>query len=199
MIALMSIYPWFHVKTNSSPFVQVFVAIGIPGAAGILNFVVLTAAMSATNSAIFSTSRSLYALAASGNAPARFKELSLQAVPNRALTFSTLILFITVVLNYIIPAGFFNVIAGVSTITFVFTWLIIMFAHIKFRQAHPAGIKHFKMPGYPITSWLTIAFFFGILVILLFVDATRVPLIVSIVIFALLAWGFNYTRKGKKN
>ncbi len=199
MIALMSIYPWFHVKTNSSPFVQVFVAIGIPGAAGILNFVVLTAAMSATNSAIFSTSRSLYALAASGNAPARFKELSPQAVPNRALTFSTLILFITVVLNYIIPAGFFNVIAGVSTITFVFTWLIIMFAHIKFRQAHPAGIKHFKMPGYPITSWLTIAFFFGVLVILLFVDATRVPLIVSIVIFALLAWGFNYTRKGKKN
>ena len=198
MIALMSIYPWFHVKTTSSPFVQVFAAIGIPGAAGILNFVVLTAAMSATNSAIFSTSRSLYALAESGNAPQRFKELSPQAVPTRALTFSTIILFVTVILNYVMPAGIFDVIAGVSTITFVFTWLIILFAHIKFRQAHPAGITSFKMPGYPFTSWLTIIFFFGVLVILLFIDTTRIPLIISAVIFVLLAIGFNYTPKGKK-
>lgn len=198
MIALMSIYPWFHVKTTSSPFVQVFAAIGIPGAAGILNFVVLTAAMSATNSAIFSTSRSLYALAESGNAPQRFKELSPQAVPTRALTFSTIILFVTVILNYVMPAGIFDVIAGVSTITFVFTWLIILFAHIKFRQAHPAGITSFKMPGYPFTSWLTIIFFFGVLVILLFIDTTRIPLIISAIIFVLLAIGFNYTPKGKK-
>ncbi|WP_278930301.1 amino acid permease [Limosilactobacillus oris] len=198
MIALMSIYPWFHVKTTSSPFVQVFAAIGIPGAAGILNFVVLTAAMSATNSAIFSTSRSLYALAESGNAPQRFKELSPQAVPTRALTFSTIILFVTVILNYVMPAGIFDVIAGVSTITFVFTWLIILFAHIKFRQAHPAGITSFKMPGYPLTSWLTIIFFFSVLVILLFIDTTRIPLIISAVIFVLLAIGFNYTPKGKK-
>src|SRR5699024_5754012 len=62
MIAMMVIYPWTQIKTTSSPFVQVFAAIGIPGAAGIINFVVLTAAMSATNSAIFSTSRSLYSL-----------------------------------------------------------------------------------------------------------------------------------------
>ena len=198
MIAIMAVYPWNKITTTSSPFVQVFAAIGIPGAAGILNFVVLTAAMSATNSAIFSTSRSLYALAESGNAPQRFKELSPQAVPTRALTFSTIILFVTVILNYVMPAGIFDVIAGVSTITFVFTWLIILFAHIKFRQAHPAGITSFKMPGYPFTSWLTIIFFFGVLVILLFIDTTRIPLIISAIIFVLLAIGFNYTPKGKK-
>ena len=130
MIAMMSIYPWFHIKTTSSPFVQVFAAIGVPGAAAILNFVVLTAAMSATNSAIFSTSRSLYSLARSGNAPKRFGELSAKAVPNHALTFSSLILFITVILNYIMPAGIFDVIAGISTITFIFTWIIILVAHI---------------------------------------------------------------------
>ena len=96
------------------------------------------------------------------------------------------------------PAGIFDVIAGVSTITFVFTWLIILFAHIKFRQAHPAGITSFKMPGYPFTSWLTIIFFFGVLVILLFIDTTRIPLIISAIIFVLLAIGFNYTPKGKK-
>lgn len=198
MIALMSIYPWFRVKATSSPFVQVFAAIGIPGAAGILNFVVLTAAMSATNSAIFSTSRSLYALAKSGNAPRRFGELSSQAVPTQALTFSTLILFVTVILNYIMPAGIFNVISGISTITFIFTWLIILFAHIKFRQTHPKGIHDFTMPGYPLTSWLTIIFFLGVLVILLFVDATRIPMILAIVIFVAMAVGFNFTVKGRK-
>lgn len=198
MIALMSIYPWFRVKETSSPFVQVFAAIGIPAAAGILNFVVLTAAMSATNSAIFSTSRSLYALAKSGNAPQRFGRLSPQAVPTQALTFSTVILFITVILNYVMPAGIFNVISGISTIFFIFTWLIILFAHVKFRQAHPKGIHRFTMPGYPVTSWLTIIFFLGVLVVLFFVDATRVPLILSIIIFAILAVAFNFTAKGKK-
>lgn len=152
MIAMMSIYPWFQIKTTSSPFVQVFAAIGVPGAAAILNFVVLTAAMSATNSAIFSTSRSLYSLARSGNAPKRFGELSAKAVPNHALTFSSLILFITVILNYIMPAGIFDVIAGISTITFIFTWIIILVAHIKFRQQNPKGVANFRMPGYPITS-----------------------------------------------
>lgn len=69
MLAIMAVYPWNKITTTSSPFVQVFAAIGVIGAAGILNFVVLTAAMSATNSAIFSTSRSLYSLARGGNAP----------------------------------------------------------------------------------------------------------------------------------
>ncbi|MBB1085610.1 amino acid permease [Limosilactobacillus fastidiosus] len=191
MIAMMVIYPWTQIKTTSSPFVQVFAAIGLPGAAGIINFVVLTAAMSATNSAIFSTSRSLYSLSRSGNAPKRFGELSAKAVPNRALTFSSVILFITVILNYIMPAGIFDVIAGISTITFIFTWIIILFAHIKYRQKNPKGVSYFMMPGYPITSWLTIIFFLAVLVILLFIDSTRIPLILSVIIFVALAWGYS--------
>lgn len=198
MIALMVIYPWNQVKTTSSPFVQVFAAIGVPGAAAILNFVVLTAAMSATNSAIFSTSRSLYALASGGNAPQRFAKLSGKAVPNNALTFSSLILFITVILNYIMPAGVFDMIASISTITFIFTWLIILWAHIKYRQQHPAGVTYFNMPGFPLTSWLTIIFFIAVLVILLFIDSTRIPLILTAVIFALLAVGYGLVEK-KKN
>lgn len=198
MIALMAIYPWYQVKTSSSPFVQVFAAVGIPGAAAILNFVVLTAAMSATNSAIFSTSRSLYSLARGGNAPRQFGELSAKAVPNKALTFSSLVLFITVILNYVMPAGVFDMIASISTITFIFTWLIILWAHIEYRKKNPRGVAFFKMPGFPLTSWLTIFFFLAILVILLFIDSTRVPLIITAVIFALLAIGYTFIEK-KKN
>jgi Gamma-aminobutyrate permease and related permeases len=137
MIAMMSVYPWNMIKTTSSPFVQLFQAVGIPGAAAILNFVVLTAAMSATNSSIFSTSRSLYALATGHNAPQKFAKLSNQAVPNNALRFSSLILFIVVILNYIMPAGIFNIVSGVSTINFVFVWLIILWCHIVYRKKHP--------------------------------------------------------------
>ena len=197
MIAMMVIYPWYQIKTSSSPFVQVFAAIGLPGAGAILNFVVLTAALSATNSAIFSTSRSLYALARGGNASQRFGTLSTKAVPNSALTFSSLILFIAVVLNYIMPTGVFDMIASISTITFIFTWLIILWAHIKYRRQHPAGVTFFKMPGYPLTSWLTIVFFIGVLVILLFIDSTRLPLLITATIFALLAIGYGFLAKRK--
>lgn len=197
IFVIVSIYPWDELKAVGSPFVETFTKVGITGAAGIINFVVLTAAMSATNSAIFSTSRSLYSLARSGNAPKRFGELSAKAVPNNALTFSSLILFITVILNYIMPAGIFDVIAGISTITFVFTWIIILAAHIKYRQKNPQGGSYFKMPGYPITSWLTIIFFLAVLVILLFIDSTRIPLILSIVIFIALAWGYNLKKTDK--
>ena len=185
MLAIMAVYPWNQIKTSSSPFVQVFAGIGITGAAALLNFVVLTAAMSATNSAIFSTSRSLYSLAQGGNAPKGFQELSRQAVPVKAMRFSSLILFVVVILNYVMPAGIFTVISGVSTINFIIVWLIILWAHIKYRAAHPEG-NAFAMPGFPYTSWLTIFFFIAILVILLFIDSTRLSLIISLIFFLVL-------------
>ncbi|TSO26978.1 amino acid permease [Lactobacillus sp. LL6] len=188
MLAIMAVYPWNKIQTTSSPFVQVFGAIGIVGAAGILNFVVLTAAMSATNSAIFSTSRSLYALARGGNAPKKLGELSNKAVPNNALTVSSLILFVIVILNYLMPAKIFDVVSTVSTICFIIVWMIIMWAHIKYRQANKNNLGSFRMPGYPITSWLTLIFYFVILVILFFIESTRLPLIISI-IFVVLLWG----------
>ena len=198
MIAIMAVYPWNKITTTSSPFVQVFTGIGVTSAAAILNFVVLTAAMSATNSAIFSTSRSLYALATGGNAPEKFADLSNKAVPNKALTFSSLILFVVVILNYVMPAGIFNIISGVSTINFVFVWLIILWCHIAYRKQHPEGIAGFSMPGYPITSWVTIIFFIFVLIVLFSVPATRASLIISMVFFACLFVGYYFLAGRKK-
>ncbi len=85
----MSVYPWNKITTTASPFVQVFSGIGVIGAAGILNFVVLTAAISATNSCLFSTSRTMYALSMGGNASSFLNRLGRNGVPNIALNFST--------------------------------------------------------------------------------------------------------------
>jgi Gamma-aminobutyrate permease and related permeases len=117
MIAIMSVYPWNKITTTASPFVQVFSGIGITGAAGILNFVVLTAALSATNSCLFSTSRTLHALSWGGNAPKGLAKLNKSGVPTNSLNFSALVLLIIVVLNYLMPASVFTMISGVSTLT----------------------------------------------------------------------------------
>lgn len=197
MIAIMAIYPWNKIVTTSSPFVQVFRGIGITSAAAILNFVVLTAALSATNSAIFSTSRSLYALATGGNAPQRFAKLSNKAVPNYALQFSSAILFVVVILNYVMPAGIFNIVSGVSTINFIFVWLIILACHLAYRRQHPSGVTQFRMPAYPASSWLTLLFFALILVILAFLPETRVPLIFSVGWFIVLFFAYDLSKKRK--
>ncbi|WP_442761100.1 amino acid permease, partial [Paucilactobacillus nenjiangensis] len=162
MIAIMMVSPWNKITTTSSPFVQVFSGIGITSAAAILNFVVLTAAMSATNSAIFSTSRTLHALATGGNAMERFAKLSKHMVPNTALHFSSAILFVVVILNYVMPEGIFNLISGVSTINFVFVWLIMLWCHLKFRKSRPEGVKEFLMPGYPYTHYRSLIYFIAV-------------------------------------
>lgn len=200
MIAIMAVEPWNEIKTTSSPFVQVFGAIGIPAAAGILNFVVLTAAMSATNSAIFSTSRSLYALAYSGNAPRRLGKISKQGVPSRALTFSSLILFVIVILNYLMPGKIFDVISTVSTINFIMVWLMIMWCHLKYRKENKGKTSKFSMPGAPWTDWLTIIFYLAILVILFVLPTTRLATILSLVFVACLWIGYGlFTKKVKEN
>lgn len=186
MLAIMCVYPWNKITTTASPFVQVFSGIGITAAAGILNFVVLTAAMSATNSAIFSTSRTLYALATGGNAGKRYTKLKASHVPVNALNFSSAILFVVVILNYVMPAGIFSLISGVSTINFVFVWIILLWCHIKFRKQKPLGVSTFKMPGYPFTDYASLIFFVGVLVFLLFDAQTRISVMVSLVWFVAL-------------
>lgn len=180
MIAIMSVYPWNKISTTTSPFVQVFAAIGLPGTAGILNFVVLTAALSATNSCLFSTSRTLHSLSSSGNAPQKLTAVNSRGVPVASLNFSTVILLLVVLLNYLIPANVFELISSISTISFVLVWIILVYCHLQFRRKKPQGSLAFRMPGYPTTDYLTLLFFGAFLIFLLFNVQTRLPLLVAL-------------------
>lgn len=197
MLAIMSVYPWNQIKTTSSPFVQVFTGIGITTAAGILNFVVLTAALSATNSAIFSTSRSLYSLARNGHAPKKLGNLTSKAIPMNALMTSSTILFVVVILNYVMPARIFDVVSTVSTICFVIVWIMIMAAHVVYRRQNKDNLGKFRMPGYPLTSWLTIAFYVAILILLFFIESTKLALIISIIFIVILAISYSFIKKNE--
>ncbi|MED3629656.1 amino acid permease [Bacillus subtilis] len=188
LLVIMSIYPWDVINPSESPFVQVFVAVGIVGAASIINFVVLTSAASACNSAVFSTSRMVYSLAKDHNAPESMAKLTQRKVPRNALFFSAIVILIGVTLNYIMPEGVFTLITSISTVCFIYIWGITVICHMKYRKTRPelAKTNKFKLPLYPFTNYLILAFLAFVLVVLALAQDTRVSLFVTPVWFILL-------------
>lgn len=183
MFVLMCIYPWNEISTSSSPFVQVFSGIGINFAAAVINFVVLTAALSACNSAIFSTSRTLFVLASSGQAPKRMAKISNRSVPVSSLVFSSSVLFVIVVLNYILPSSIFEIISGVATVSFIFVWIILVWCHYKYRQQNLTKKSVFPMPLYPVSNFVTIFFFIAVLGLLTLSESTLLSIIFALLWF----------------
>lgn len=200
LIVIMSIYPWNSINPAKSPFVEVFAAVGIVAAASIINFVVLTSAASACNSGIFSTSRMVYSLAKENNAPKSMKKLTLHKVPSNALIFSAVVILISVILSYIMPEGVFVLITSISTFCFIFIWAIIVICHLKYRKANPelAAKSKFKMPFYPISSYIILIFIVFVLVVLALNKETRVALFVTPVWFIILGIIYKII-KSKRN
>ncbi|MBV4442584.1 amino acid permease [Clostridium tyrobutyricum] len=200
LIVIMSIYPWNSINPAKSPFVEVFAAVGIVAAASIINFVVLTSAASACNSGIFSTSRMVYSLAKENNAPKSMKKLTSHKVPSNALIFSAFVILISVILSYIMPEGVFVLITSISTFCFIFIWAIIVICHLKYRKANPelAAKSKFKMPFYPISSYIILIFIVFVLVVLALNKETRVALFVTPVWFIILGIIYKII-KSKRN
>ncbi|MBT2655512.1 amino acid permease [Bacillus sp. ISL-18] len=200
LVVIMSIYPWNAINPAKSPFVQVFVAVGIAAAAGIVNFVVLTSAASACNSAVFSTSRMIYSLAKDKNAPDSFAKLTSRKVPSNALFFSTVVILIAVILNYVMPEGVFTLITSISTVCFIFIWGITVISHLKYRKTRPdlAKVNQFKLPLYPFSNYLILAFLAFVLVVLALAEDTRIALFVTPVWFIMLI-GIYKIRSMKAN
>lgn len=194
MIAIMAVYPWNNITTDASPFVQVFSGIGIKSAAGILNFVVLTAALSATNSCLFSTSRTLYSLSIKGNAPKKMAMVGRNGVPIWALMFSGAALLVIVLMNYFMPASVFSLISTVSTINFIVVWIVLLWTHVVYRH-RTKNLSAYQMPGYPYTNYLSLAFFIGILVLLVIIKQTRMAMIFTALFWIVLVFIYNMRKK----
>lgn len=191
LAVIMSIYPWTAVNPTSSPFVAVFTAVGIAGAASLVNFVVITSAASATNSGIFSTSRMIYALSKRGHAPQSMRRLTGAHVPYQATIFSAAVLLITVALNYVMPESVFVMITSISTFCFIYIWAIMVICHLKYRKQKPELAKQstFRMPLYPVMNYVILAFFVFVLGILALSEDTRIALLFTPAWFLIL-WAF---------
>lgn len=199
LFVIMSVYPWNKISISESPFVQVFTTVGVIAAAGIVNFIVLTFAASACNSAVFSTSRMVYSLAMEKNAPQTLSKINKRHVPSRALYFSVTVIFIVIALNYLIPSAetVFTLISSISTVCFLYIWAVIVICHYKYRKTMAPGAKkhRFKLPFFPISNIVILVFLAAILVVLTFSAETRLALFITPAWFILLLVVYTFVKK----
>ncbi len=191
LAVIMSVMPWRAIDPNQSPFIKLFTFAGIPIAATLVNFVVLTSAASSANSGIYSTSRMLFGLALTRKAPKLFGKLSRTAVPATGLLFSCICLLPAAIILYFNNKDImhaFTLVTTMSTILFIFVWGLIICSYLAYRLKRPAlhASSSYKMPWGLLTSGFCLVFFAALLVALAFKEDTRLALTYSPLWFILL-------------
>jgi L-asparagine transporter-like permease len=177
-IAIMvTMVPWNQAGSSStpsgSPFVTAFSAARVPYAAAIMNFVVLTAALSSVNTNLYLSTRMLFSLGQGGYAPAWMGKVSGNGVPHRALLASTAGIIAAILLAIFAPKNAFLMLYGTAVAGMLFVWLVILSTHLQFRRAIPAdrlARLPMRLPGHPFFTVVNIVLLLGISVTTFFVD-----------------------------
>lgn len=170
---VVAIVPWTKAGLSESPFVTVFRSVGVPFAAGIMNFVVLTAALSSMNTNLYLTGRMLFSLSRSGHAPKVFGQLSKEGGPRHAVLASTLGLLLAAFLSVKFPDTAYMYLFGVSIFGGIFVWILILVSILRFRKIRAErGLapSPFRMPLFPILPWVGILALVAILVDCFFIQ-----------------------------
>ncbi|WP_288498245.1 amino acid permease [uncultured Acinetobacter sp.] len=168
---IMSLIPWNQLDLgglDKSPFVMIFSQLGIEWAAHLLNFIILTAALSVYNSGMYANSRMLHGLAIQGNAPTIFAKVTQQGVPVPAVVFSSVLIFGCVLLNYFIPEQALSHLMYMAVAALVLNWAIISFTHLKFKKIAQIEGTQTKFPALfsPFSNYLVLTFIVMILYIM---------------------------------
>ncbi|MFI5754460.1 amino acid permease [Streptomyces sp. NPDC051569] len=195
---ILAVVRWTEFEEGTSPFVHAFAKMGIPLAAGIVNFVVLTAALSSCNSGMYSTGRMLRDLAANSEAPKVFGKLNARKTPAVGITLSVALMGIGVILNYVVPEKAFGYVTSVATAAGIWTWMMILISHIRYRRGVEAGrlpASPFPAPGGSLFSWVALAFLGLVTCLIAYDKDARVCLYVAAVWAVGLAVGWQYLRR----
>ncbi|BDH03580.1 MULTISPECIES: amino acid permease [Streptomyces] len=193
LTVILCVVKWTEFAPGVSPFVKAFAMIGIPAGAGIVNFVVLTAALSSCNSGMYSTGRMLRTLADNGEAPRVFAKLSSTKAPALGITVSVLFMGIGVVLNYIVPEKAFGYVTSIATAAGIWTWLMILISHVLYRRKVVAGelpASSFPAPGGSVCSYIAIVFLLFVTGLIAYDADSRICLYVMAVWAAALGIGW---------
>jgi len=197
---LVGVMPWNHAGVAESPFVTVFRSVNLPGAGHVMNFVVLTAALSGANAALYISSRMLFSLARSGWAPAALGHLNSRGSPNRALLVSSYGIVVALVLEkwaaehalvYILRGAFFGM---------ILSWVVSLAAHISFR-ARATSDKLQALPlRSPLGIWGSVA---GLAMVVFTILKgwwdSRINLISGVGYLVLLSAAYWFLRKERKH
>jgi amino acid transporter, AAT family len=199
---MLAMTPWNHMGSGitGSPFVTAFAAAGIPYASSIMNVVVITAALSSSNTDLYLTTRMLFSLSRGNYAPEWLGRLSKNGVPHRALAVSTGGMIAAVLLAIFAPSRAFLMLYGVAVAGMFFVWGVILVTHIAFRRAlGPQRIAQLpmRMRFYPYSTLLGIVVLLGITVSTFYVDGLQytIPAFVPFLVLISVAY-WRIQRKG---
>ncbi len=198
---MMTIFPWNKLGESGSPFVEIFSKIGIPAAAGILNAVVLTAAVSAYNSGLYSNGRMLHGLALQGNAPKALAKVSKNGTPVVGVLASSALTLVAVLLNYFMPGKVFSYLIAIATIAGIINWTMIIITQLKFRKSRNAkevDLLKFKMPLHPISSYISLAFMALVIVLMAIMPDYRIAVIIGPIWILVLYVAFKLKKGSSK-
>ena len=189
---VVSIVPW-NDPGIAKPYVTSLVALRIPGAAKLMDAVILTAVLSALNSGLFASSRMLMALARRGDAPRALARLNARGVPVRAIATGTVFGYIAVVMNYVSPDTVFAFLVNSYGTVALFVYLLIALAELRLRkrlEAEAPEKLRVRMWGYPYVTVLAIVGMLGILAAMAFIPDQRTPLLFGVISAAAMVLGY---------
>lgn len=139
VIVLVGVMPWNGAGVTESPFVTVFRLVGLPAASHLMNFVVLSAALSGANASLYVDSRTLFSLARGGYAPAALGELTASGAPLRALLVSSFGIIVALIMEKYAPQDAFVYLIGAALFGAMLAWLVALAAHVRFRARLPVA------------------------------------------------------------
>jgi L-asparagine transporter-like permease len=177
---MLAVLPWTLAGSTRSPFVMVMEALRLPAAGGVMNFVILVAALSAMNSQLYISTRMMFSLSRAGQAPRALGALTARGIPFNALLVSTSGIAVATVLSVVSPGRAFLMMVSVSVFGAMFTWMMIFVTHFFFRRARNregATPSRFRMRGFPVTTLLGAGLMAALLLTTAFTDAFRMTLV----------------------
>ncbi|WP_250298702.1 amino acid permease [Streptomyces sp. A 4/2] len=172
LVMILSVVPWTSFQPGVSPFVAAFQKMGLSLGAAIVNFVVLTAALSSCNSGMYSTGRMLRDLALNGQGPKAFTTLTKSGTPLVGTTVSAALMLVGVWINYQWPGDAFTYVVSFATISGMWAWIMILVCQIRYRAKSDRGElpkSSFRAPGAPWTSWFSLGFI-GLVIVMMGID-----------------------------
>ncbi|QDQ16468.1 amino acid permease [Streptomyces spectabilis] len=182
---------------TSSPFVRLFDTVGLPAAAPLMNLVLLVAAVSAMNTNIFVTARTVHGMAISGHAPSALGRLR-KGRPWNALALSALGLALAAVLSAFAPARAFEILVGISLFSALASWVIIFATHLAFRRRRAdLGGAPIRLRGGPAIPLIAIMMLLSVMATMAFVAPFKLAPLVGVSFLAVLLLAHSAMRRGR--
>ncbi|WP_223069800.1 amino acid permease [Paenibacillus caui] len=198
ILVICGLIPWNEIGGQSSPFVQVLNAAGLRGSAHVMNFILVTAVLSAANSGIYGATRMLHTMASAGEAPKMLARTSKRGAPVNALKLSAVILIVGAMLGFFAQEHLFRVLMAVPGFVVLLVWICICLAQLKLHKSYPVK-PAFRVWGSPYITVLTVLCLSVIATLFLFDEQNRISIGVCLALLVLLtAWSLLRFRRGRE-